>query len=193
MKLFIKYMVSNRCKMVVKEILKEMNLHFILVDLGEVEIMEDITPEQRELLKNELLESGLELMDDKKSILIEKIKTIIIQMIHHTQEDIKINFSDYLSEKLHHNYNYLANLFSDIQGTTIEHFIISHKVERVKELMIYGELTITEIAYKMNYSSVAHLSTQFKKVTGLSPSHFKQLKDKRRNPIEEVGNNNSIN
>jgi AraC-like DNA-binding protein len=186
MKLFIKYMVSNRCKMVVKEILKEMNLHFILVDLGEVEIMEDITLEQRELLKNELLESGLELMDDKKSILIEKIKTIIIQMIHHTEEDIKINFSDYLSEKLHHNYNYLANLFSDIQGTTIEHFIISHKVERVKELMIYGELTITEIAYKMNYSSVAHLSTQFKKVTGLSPSHFKQLKDKRRNPIEEI-------
>jgi AraC-like DNA-binding protein len=190
MKLFIKYMVSNRCKMVVKEILKEMNLHFILVDLGEVEIMEDITLEQRELLKNELLESGLELMDDKKSILIEKIKTIIIQMIHHTEEDIKINFSDYLSEKLHHNYNYLANLFSDIQGTTIEHFIISHKVERVKELMIYGELTITEIAYKMNYSSVAHLSTQFKKVTGLSPSHFKQLKDKRRNPIEEIGSIN---
>jgi AraC-like DNA-binding protein len=193
MKLFIKYMVSNRCKMVVKEILKEMDLHFILVDLGEVDIMEDITPEQREILKNELLESGLELMDDKKSILIEKIKTIIIQMIHHTEEDIKINFSDYLSEKLHHNYNYLANLFSDIQGTTIEHFIISHKVERVKELMIYGELTITEIAYKMNYSSVAHLSTQFKKTTGLSPSHFKQLKDKRRNPIEEVGKNNSIN
>jgi AraC-like DNA-binding protein len=193
MKLFIKYMVSNRCKMVVKEILKEMNLHFILVDLGEVDIMEDITLEQRELLKKELLESGLELMDDKKSILIEKIKTIIIQMIHHTEEDIKINFSDYLSEKLHHNYNYLANLFSDIQGTTIEHFIISHKIERVKELMIYGELTITEIAYKMNYSSVAHLSTQFKKVTGLSPSHFKQLKDKRRNPIEEVGNINSIN
>ncbi|WP_310556925.1 AraC family transcriptional regulator [Flavobacterium sp.] len=193
MKLFIKYMVSNRCKMVVKEILKEMNLHFILVDLGEVDIMEDITLEQREILKSELQESGLELMDDKKSILIEKIKTIIIQMIHHTEEDIKINFSDYLSEKLHHNYNYLANLFSDIQGTTIEHFIISHKIERVKELMIYGELTITEIAYKMNYSSVAHLSTQFKKTTGLSPSHFKELKDKRRNPIEEIGNSNCLN
>ena len=186
MKLFIKYMVSKRCKMVVKEILKELNLHFILVDLGEVEIMEDISFEQREFLKKELLESGLELMDDKKSILIEKIKTIIIQMIHYTEEDIKINFSDYLSEKLHHNYNYLANLFSDTQGTTIEHYIIYNKIERVKELMIYGELTITEIAYKMNYSSVAHLSSQFKKVTGLSPSHFKQLKDKRRNPIEEI-------
>ena len=190
MKLFIKYMVSNRCKIVVKEILKEMNLHFILVDLGEVDIMEDLTTEQLEKLKKELQESGLELMDDKKSILIEKIKTIIIQMIHHTEEDIKINFSDYLSEKLNHNYNYLANLFSDIQGTTIEHFIIFHKVEKIKELMIYDELTITEIAYKMNYSSVAHLSTQFKKVTGLSPSHFKQLKDKRRKPIEEIGNIN---
>ena len=186
-------MVSNRCKIVVKEILKEMNLHFILVDLGEVEIMENITLEQRELLKKELLESGLELMDDKKSILIEKIKTIIIQMIHHTEEDIKINFSDYLSEKLHHNYNYLANLFSEVQGITIEHFIINHKVEKIKELMIYGELTITEIAYKMNYSSVAHLSTQFKKVTGLSPSHFKQLKDKRRNPLEEIGTSKNLN
>ena len=191
MKLFIKYMVSNRCKMVVKEILKELNLHFILLDLGEVEIMEDISLEQREYLKKELIESGLELMDDKKSILIEKIKNIIIQMIHYSEEDIKINFSDYLSEKLHHNYNYLANLFSDTQGTTIEHFIIYNKIERVKELMIYGELTITEIAYKMNYSSVAHLSSQFKKVTGLSPSHFKQLKDKRRNPIEEQVYNSS--
>jgi AraC-like DNA-binding protein len=179
-------MVSNRCKIVVKEILKEMNLHFVLVDLGEVEIMENLTPEQHELLKKELLESGLELMDDKKSILIEKIKTIIIQMVHHSDEDLKINFSEYLSEKLHHNYNYIANLFSEVQGVTIEHFIINHKVEKIKELMIYGELTITEIAYKMNYSSVAHLSTQFKKVTGLSPSHFKQLKDKRRNPIEEI-------
>jgi AraC-like DNA-binding protein len=132
-------------------------------------------------------------MDDKKSILIEKIKTIIIQMIHHTEEDIKINFSDYLSEKLHHNYNYLANMFSEVQGITIEHFIINHKVEKIKELMIYGELTITEIAYKMNYSSVAHLSTQFKKVTGLSPSHFKQLKDKRRNPLEEIGTSKNLN
>lgn len=193
MKLFIKYMVSNRCKIVVKEILKEMNLHFILVELGEVEIMETISDEQRELLKNELLESGLELMDDKKSILIEKIKTIIIQLIHHTEEDIKINFSDYLSEILHHNYNYLANMFSEVQGITIEHFIINHKVEKIKELMIYGELTITEIAYKMNYSSVAHLSTQFKKVTGLSPSHFKHLKNKRRNPLEEIGTSKSIN
>ena len=172
MKLYIKYMVSNRCKMAVRDELKKLGLHFIVVDLGVVEIMENIS---------------IELMDDKKAILIEKIKTIIVEMIHHSEEVIKINFSDYLSEKLDHNYTYLANLFSEVQGTTIEQFIISHKIERIKELMIYGELNITEIAWKMNYSSVAHLSSQFKKVTGLSPSHFKQLKDKRRNPIEDIG------
>jgi AraC-like DNA-binding protein len=186
-KLFIKNMVSNRCKMMVKEELKRLGLHFIVVDLGEVEIMEDISSEQREQVKIALLRSGLELMDDKKAMLIEKIKNIIIEMVHHTDGIIKINFSDFLSEKLNHDYTYLSNLFSEVQGTTIEHFIISHKIERIKELMIYNELNITEIAYKMNYSSVAHLSNQFKKVTGLAPSHFKQLKDKRRSPIEEIG------
>lgn len=179
-------MVSNRCKLAVKVELKKLGLHFIVIDLGEVEIMEKITFEKRELLKKGLLYSGLELMDDKKAILIEKIKNIIIDMVHHTEENIKVNFSDFLSEKLHHNYTYLANLFSEVQGTTIEHFIISHKIERIKELIIYGEHNITEIAWKMGYSSVAHLSTQFKKVTGLSPTHFKQMKDKRRNPIEEI-------
>ena len=179
-------MVSNRCKTAVKGELKKLGLHFIIVDLGVVEIMETLTPEKRELLKNGLLESGLELMDNKRAILIEKIKNIIIERVHHSEENIKINFSDYLSEKLDHNYTYLANLFSEVQGTTIEHFIISHKIELIKELIIYGEFNITEIAWKMNYSSVAHLSTQFKKATGLSPSHFKQLKDKRRNPIEEI-------
>ncbi|MES2863439.1 MAG: AraC family transcriptional regulator [Bacteroidota bacterium] len=187
MKLYIKYMVSNRCKMAVRDELKKLGLHFIVVDLGAVEIMENISMEKRMLLRQGLLISGLELMDDKKAILIERIKTIIIEMIHHSDEIIKVNFSDFLSEKLDHNYTYLANLFSEVQGTTIEQFIISHKIERIKELMIYGELNITEIAWKMNYSSVAHLSSQFKKVTGLSPSHFKQLKDKRRNPIEEIG------
>jgi AraC-like DNA-binding protein len=149
--------------------------------------MENISMEKRLLLKQGLLISGLELMDDKRAILIEKIKNIIIEMIHHSDELIKVNFSDFLSKKLDHNYTYLANLFSEVQGTTIEQFIISHKIERIKELMIYGELNITEIAWKMNYSSVAHLSSQFKKVTGLSPSHFKQMKDKRRNPIEDIG------
>lgn len=181
-------MVSNRCKMVVKEALKKLGLHFILVDLGEIDIMENISAEQREELKIALLDSGLELMDDKRAVLIEKIKNVIIEMVHHSDEIIKINFSDFLSEKLNHDYTYLANLFSEVQGTTIEQFIISHKIERIKELMIYGELNITQIAWKMNYSSVAHLSNQFKKVTGLSPSHFKQLKDKRRSPIEEIGN-----
>jgi AraC-like DNA-binding protein len=188
MKLYIKYMVSNRCKTAVKEELKKLRLHFIVVDLGEVEIMEDISVEQREQLNKALLITGLELMDDKRAILIEKIKNVIIEMIHHTDEIIKTNFSDFLSEKLNHDYTYLANLFSEVQGTTIEKFIISHKIERIKELIIYDELTITEIAWKMNYSSVAHLSNQFKKVTGLSPSHFKQLKNKRRSPIEEIGN-----
>ena len=186
LKLYIKYMVSNRCKLAVREELKKLGLHFIMVDLGVVEIMENINPEKRQLLKKGLIDAGFELMDDKKSILIEKIKNIIIQMVHHTEEPIKINFSDYLSEKLDHNYTYLANLFSEVQGTTIEHFIISHKIERIKELIIYGEHNITEIAWEMGYSSVAHLSSQFKKITGLSPSHFKNLKDKRRSPIEEI-------
>jgi len=179
-------MVSNRCKMVVKEVLKELGLHFIVVDLGEVELMESLTLDQRIELKKILQESGLELMDDKKAVLIEKIKNAIVEMVHHTNELIKVNFSDFLSQKLNLDYTYLANLFSEVQGTTIEQFIISHKIERIKELIIYGELNITEIAWKMNYSSVAHLSNQFKKMTGLTPSHFKQLKEKRRSPIEEI-------
>ena len=181
-------MVSNRCKMAVKDALKKLGVHFILVDLGEVDIMENINEAQRNELKSMLLNSGLELMDDKRSMLIEKIKNVIIEMVHHKEEAIKVNFSDYLSEKLNHDYTYLANLFSEVQGTTIEQFIIHHKIERIKELIIYDELNITEIAWKMNYSSVAHLSNQFKKVTGLSPSHFKQMKNKRRSPIEEIGN-----
>ena len=179
-------MVSNRCKMAVKEELKKLGLHFIVLELGEVEIMETISQEQRNALKIGLVDSGLELMDDKRAVLIERIKNAIIEMVHHSDEMIKVNFSDYLSEKLNHDYTYLANLFSEVQGTTIEHFIINHKIERIKELIIYDELNITEIAWKMNYSSVAHLSNQFKKVTGLSPSHFKQLKDKRRNQIEDI-------
>ncbi len=179
--------------MAVKEELKKLKLHFIVVDLGEVEIMEDITSKQREQLKEGLLASGLELIDDARSVLIEKIKGLIIEMVHHSDEIIKTNFSDYLSTKLDYDYTYLAKLFSEVQGTTIEQFIISHKIERIKELIIYDELNISEIAWKMGYSSVSHLSNQFKKVTGLSPTHFKQLKDKRRSPIEEIGNVNDIN
>ncbi|MBK6977888.1 MAG: helix-turn-helix transcriptional regulator [Cytophagaceae bacterium] len=188
MKLYIKYMVSNRCKMLVKESLKNLGLHFIIVDLGVVEIMETLTPEQMDLLKIVLKEAGLELMDNKRAMLIERIKNVVVEMVHYSDELPKTNFSDFLSEKLNHDYTYLANLFAEVQGSTIEHFIIAHKIERIKELIIYDEMNITEIAYKMNYSSVAHLSSQFKKVTGLTPTHFKQLKDKKRSPIEDIGN-----
>ena len=186
MTLFIKHMVSNRCKMAVKEELKKLGLHYIFVDLGEVKIIETISLEKRELLKLNLHQSGLELMDDKKAMLIERIKTVIIEMIHHSDEIIKINFSDYLSSKMNHDYTYLSNLFSESQATTIEHFIILHKTERIKELISDGDHNITEIAWKMGYSSVAHLSNQFKKVTGQSPSFFKQSKNKHRCPIEEI-------
>mgnify|MGYP001583154587 FL=1 len=179
--------------MAVREELKKLELHFTPVELGEVEIMENITMEQREQIKSGLLLSGLELMDDKRAMLIEKIKNVVVEMVHYTDEVNKVNFSDFLSEKLHYDYTYMANLFSEVQGTTIEQFIISHKIERIKELIIYGELNITEIAWKMNYSSVAHLYNQFKKMTGLSPSHFKQLKDKRLSPIEDIGNRIEIN
>ena len=179
-------MVSNRCKLSVKEALKSLGLHFILLELGEVEVMEELSSSQLQQLKATLLLSGLELMDDKRSVLIERIKNTVIEMVHHSDEVIKINFSNYLSEKLNYDYTYMANLFSEVQGTTIEQYIIANKTERIKELIIYGELNFTEIAHKMNYSSVAHLSNQFKKATGLSPSHFKQLKNKRRNPLEEL-------
>ena len=172
--------------MVVKEELKKLGLHFIVVDLGEIEVMEPISAEQRELLKIGLKESGLELMDDKKSILVEKIKTTIIELVHSTNEQIKINLSDYLSEKLNLNYTYLANLFTEVKGTTIEQFYLTHKIEKVKELLVYDELSLTEIADKLHYSSVAHLSNQFKKMTGLTPSHFKNLKDKRRSALGNV-------
>lgn len=188
LKLYIKYMVSNRCKMVVKDELKKLGLHFIIVELGEIEIMEYLSNEQRDELKLSLLSAGLELMDDKRAVLIEKITKVVIEMVHYSEELPTMNYSDFISEKLSYDYTYLSNLFSEVKGVTIQQFIIIHKIERIKELIIYDELNITEIAWKMNYSSVAHLSNQFKKVTGFSPSHFKNLKDKRRSPIEEIGN-----
>jgi AraC-like DNA-binding protein len=179
-------MVSTRCKMAVKEELKKLGLHFMVVDLGEVEIMENISAEIREELKAALLVSGLELMDDKKAVLIERINNVVTEMIHYSDETPKMNYSDYISEKLNYDYTYLSNLFSEIKGITLQQFIINHKIERVKELLLYDEMNLTEISYKLHYSSVAHLSNQFKKVTGLSPSQFKNLKDRKRNPIEEI-------
>lgn len=184
-------MVSLRCKMVVKEELQKLGLHFIVVDLGEIEIMEEISDLQREKLKTALLNSGLELMDDKRAVLIEKIKNVIVEMVHYSDELPRINYSDYISEKLNYDYTYLSNLFSEIKGITIQQFIIVHKIERVKELLFYDELNLTEISYRMQYSSVAHLSNQFKKVTGLTPTAFKQLRLKHRSTIEEVGDNNN--
>lgn len=179
-------MVCIRCKLLVKEELTKLGLHFVYVELGEAEIRENVTLEQLATLKSALLKSGLEIMDDKKSVLIEKIKKVIIESVHYSEEPLAINFSDYLSQQLNHDYTYLANLFSEVQGTTIEQFLIAHKIERVKELLVYNELNLTEIAYQMHYSSVSHLSAQFKKVTGLTPTHFKQLKDKRRSMLDGV-------
>ncbi len=180
-------MVSNRCKMAVKEELRKLGLHFVVVDLGEVDIMEDLTADQLGQLSVGLLSTGLELMDDKRAILIEKIQNVITEMIHNADDMPKMNYSDYISEKLDYDYTYLSNIFSEVKGITIQQFIIVHKIERAKEYLIYDELNLTEISYKLHYSSVAHLSNQLKKVTGLSPSQYRQLKDKKRSPIEDIG------
>jgi len=166
--------------MVVKSELEKLGLNPTSVELGEVEIKDKISKEQLDQLGIALKLTGLELMDDNKKILVEKIKTIIIELIHYSDEQIKINLSDHLSEKLNHNYTYLSNLFSEVKGTTIEQFYLANKIEKVKELLVYDELNLTEIAWKLHYSSVSHLSNQFKKMTGLTPSHFKNLKHKRR-------------
>jgi len=180
-------MVSNRCKMAVKEVLAKLGLHFIVVDLGEIDIMEEISGEQLENFRIALSDGGFELMDNTRSILIERIINVVIQMVHNTDEMIKINFSDYLTEKLNHDYNYMSKIFSEVKGITIQQFIIIHKIERIKELLLYHELNLTEISYKLNYCSVSHLSNQFRKVTGLSPSEFKHIKYNSRRSIEDIG------
>jgi AraC-like DNA-binding protein len=186
MKLYIKFMVSLRCKMIVMQELHKLGLKYVALDLGMVEVLEDITEEQRISLSQGLLKSGLELMDDKRAILIERIKTVIIEMIHYNDEIPTLNYSDYIAEKLNYDYTYLANIFSEVKGVTIQQFIISHKIERVKELLLYDELNLTEIAYKLHYSSVAHLSNQFKKVTGLTPTFYKHLKRKKRQVLDKL-------
>ncbi len=179
-------MVCIRCKIVVKDELTRLGLHYSHVELGEATVLENISAAMREKIRQALSKSGLELMDDKKSVLIQRIKNVIVEQVHYSEEPLSVNFSEYLSQKLSHDYTYLSNLFSIVQGTTIEQFIISHKIERVKELLVYNELNLTEIAYLMHYSSVAHLSAQFKKVTGLTVSHFKMLREKRRTMLDNI-------
>ena len=186
MKLYVKYMVSLRCIMMVKEELKKLGLKYVVVELGVVNFLEDITEEQREQLKVNLLKSGLEVMDDKKAILIEKVRNVITEMIHYSDEVPKENNSDYISRKMGYDYTYLANTFSEVKGITIQQFIIINKIEKAKELILYDELNLTEISYKLGYSSVAHLSNQFKKITGLTPSFFKNLSQKRKHNLEDV-------
>lgn len=179
-------MVSLRCKLMVKDELKKIGLHCLSIDLGMAEIQEEISAWQHEQLRINLLRSGLELLEDRKTILTERIKNVIVEMIHYSDIMPVNNYSDYISEKLHHDYTYLSNIFSEVNGTTIQQYIISHKIEKVKELLFYDELNLTEISYQLHYSSVAHLSNQFKKVTGLSPSYFKQLNKSRIHNLENV-------
>lgn len=186
MRIYIKNMVSLRCKMIVEAELKRLKIKHAVVELGEVDIMQPLSDRERDLLKTVLQLSGLELMDDKKAILVERIKSIIIEMVHYSDELPREMFSSFLTAKLHYNYSFLSNLFSEVKGTTIEQFIILHRIERVKEFILYNELNLTQIADKMHYSSVAHLSNQFKKVTGLTPSFFKSLKNKRRTVLESL-------
>ena len=179
-------MVSLRCKMLVKEELKRIGLNYVVVDLGVVDVLEPMTEAQRVLLQKSLFKSGLELLDDKRAILVDKIRTLIIELIHYTEEIPKVNYSNYLSEHLGYDYTYLANVFSEVKGITIQQFIIINKIERVKELLVYDELSLTEISYLLHYSSVAHLSNQFKKITGLSPSFYKDIKTKRKGNLENM-------
>lgn len=185
-KLYIKNMVCDRCKMVVKSELEKLGINPSKIDLGEVTLDKPIGQTLIQQVKSILSTLGFELIDDKRSRLIEQIKTLIIELVHYNNNELKINLSDYLSQKLHHEYNYISNLFSEVEGTTIEKYFIAQKIERVKELLVYDELTLSEIAFRLNYSSTAHLSSQFKKVTGLTPSHFKEIKASKRKPLDKV-------
>ncbi|WP_309640718.1 AraC family transcriptional regulator [Flavobacterium sp.] len=186
MKLYIKNMVCNRCKMVVKSVFENLGINPIAVELGEVEIKNDIQENQKKELLKKLRAIGFDLIDDKKSKTIDKIKTLIIDLVQNKNNDLKTNLSDYISQELHQDYNTLSNLFSEVENTTIEKYFINQKIEKVKELIIYDELSLSEIAYSLNYSSVSHLSNQFKKITGFSPTYFKNLKSLKRRQIEDL-------
>lgn len=184
--LFIKNMVCNRCILVVQNEMDKLGLAVKNMTLGEVLMEKELTAEERVAVERALVPLGFEVIDDKKSRIIEQIKNVIIDVVHYQDNDVKTNLSDILSEKLQHDYNYLSNLFSEVEGVTIEKYFIAQKVERIKELLVYDELSLSEIAHRLNYSSVAYLSNQFKKVTGLTPSHFKQIRDEKRKPLDKV-------
>jgi len=179
-------MVCIRCEMVVKYAFEKMDVKYKWVKIGEADVVDELSEAQLAELSKRLKKSGLELLEDRKAILVEKIKNVIIELVHYTEDQIKVNLSDLLTEKLNYDYTYLANLFMEVKGTTIEQFFIFHRIERAKEFLVYDQLTLTEIAYRLHFSSVAHLSGQFKKVTGLTPSQFKKLKTIRRATIENV-------
>lgn len=186
MTLTIKNMVCNRCILVIQNELDKLGIGVKSIKLGEVILEKELTSDEKESLDKVLLDLGFEIIDDKKSRIIEKIKNLIINLVHHQDSETKVNLSELLSNELHHDYNYLSNLFSEVEGITIEKYFIAQKIEKVKELLVYDELSLSEIAFRLHYSSVAYLSNQFKKVTGLTPSHFKKIRKDRRKPLDEV-------
>ncbi|WP_290798149.1 helix-turn-helix domain-containing protein [Flavihumibacter sp. UBA7668] len=188
MQLFIKNMVCDRCILVVRQELDKQNLSYRQIQLGEVELSTIPTTEQLENFRLSMDALGFELLDDKKSTLVSKIKTVLLQLIHNKEQaELNTKISVLLAEELHHDYSYLSSLFSSIEGITIEKYVIAQRIERAKELLLYDELSLSEIADQLGYSSVQHLSLQFKKITGLTPTHFKQLRENKRKPLDQVG------
>ncbi len=186
MRLHIRNMVCNRCKMVVQAELERLGFKPLVMELGEVTLDRDLSDAEKGKIDDHLQQFGFALIDDRKSKTIERIKTLIVDLVQHHNSELKTNLSDYLSEQLRQDYSHLTTLFSEVEGTTIEKYYIAQRIEKVKELLVYDEMTLSEIAYTLNYSSVAHLSNQFKKVTGLTPSHFKHIRDEKRKPLDEV-------
>jgi AraC-like DNA-binding protein len=186
MKLYIKNMVCNRCIMVVRSELEKLGYNPVSIELGEVEINNELSEDEKNIMALALQDLGFDLIDDKRSRIIERIKNLIVELVHQNNNELKINLSEFLKSKLNHDYHYLSNLFSEVEGTTIEKYFIAQKIEKVKELLVYDEMSLSEIAYRMNYSSVAYLSSQFKRVTGLTPSHFKNIRSIKRKPLDEV-------
>lgn len=186
MKLAIKNMVCNRCIMVVENELTKMGLHIKHISLGQVEIEETLNKDQTDQLASNFSALGFELIDDRRMVLIEQVKHLVLDLVRKQHNNTNMNLSEIISKQVYHDYNYISNLFSEVEGLTIEKYFIGQKIEYVKELLVYDELTLSEIAYQLNYSSVAYLSNQFKKVTGLTPSHFKHIKENKRKPLDKI-------